>query len=81
MGEALCGRAVALMLKPSFNDPRIARTRLSGMGQRPDRFEVRRSPAMILSRMRLRSSSANTPSIPNMARPALVEVSRPCWCR
>jgi hypothetical protein len=36
---------------------------------------------MILSRMRLRSSSANTPSIPNMARPALVEVSRPCWCR
>ncbi len=31
MGEALRKRAVALMLKPSFTDPRIARTRLSGI--------------------------------------------------
>ncbi len=75
VGEALCNRAVALMLEPPFNDLLIARTRLSGMGQRPDRFVVRCSPAMFLSLIRLRSSSANTPNIPNMACPPLVKVT------
>ena len=81
MGEALCRRAVALMLKPSFNDLLIARTLLSGMGRRPDRFEVRRNPERIRSLINDLSSSAKTPNIPNMARPALVLVSRPCWWR
>lgn len=36
---------------------------------------------MMRSRISDRCGSANTPSIPNIARPAPVLVSRPCWCR
>jgi hypothetical protein len=39
---------------------------------------ARAMPAKIRSRMMLRSNSANTDSIPNMARPLLVVVSSPC---
>src|SRR5882672_1637087 len=42
---------------------------------------ARASPALTRSLMIPRSNSANTPNIWNIALPAVVEVSRPCWCR
>ncbi len=38
-------------------------------------------PARTRSWIIARSNSLNTPSIWNMARPAGVDVSRPCWCK
>jgi hypothetical protein len=40
---------------------------------------ARASPAFTRSRMMPRSNSANTPSIWNIALPAVVVVSSPCW--
>ncbi len=49
MGEARCRRAAARMPRPSFNDPLIVCTRSSGIGFRPDFFEVRRSYGDMIS--------------------------------
>jgi hypothetical protein len=38
-----------------------------------------RQPGVTRSRIMPRSNSANTPNIWNMALPAVVEVSSPCW--
>lgn len=55
-----------------------------GMLGRPRRWpfaRARASPARTRSRISARSNSENTPSIWNIAVPAGVLLSRPCWCR
>ena len=74
-------RAVALMESPDRRLRSIRATLSGSRGGRPDFFELRRNPAMIRSRRIERSNSAKTLNIENIARPAGVEVSRPCVWR
>lgn len=71
-------------LFPRSRAARIASSTSAPTVGRPNRLPFAfalASPAVTRSRIIARSNSANTPHIWNMAFPAGVVVSMPCWCR
>ena len=81
-------RAAALIPLPAVSAARIAASVSARSFGRPMALPLlvpftraRASPAFVLSMIMARSNSANTAIMPNMARPAGVDVSNPCWCR